>query len=302
MKHIVSFSGGRTSAYLVHLMEQKQINEGWDVEYIFNDTGAEHPKTYEFIRNVVKHWGIDLTCLQSVVDSELGVGNGYRLLTIDSIGWDNLENVKANIKKYGQFTIKNPFCTERMKTLPTRKYLLDKYGNDYMQWLGMRIDEPRRLKNFEVQTDFFDGQKKVDKKIRYLAHLSDFTKQDILDWWDRQPFDLEISEHLGNCIFCIKKGAKKVALAARDCPEQAKQWIDCFDDTSVRKLPASKSPHGVIYRNHQSLGSIIQMFSDFSDDEILKTSKRSGGDDSGSCSESCEFDLSQPDMFAGLEK
>ncbi|EQC0334612.1 phosphoadenosine phosphosulfate reductase family protein, partial [Escherichia coli] len=36
--HVVSFSGGRTSAYLVHLMEE-QRKAGNNVCYIFMDTG-----------------------------------------------------------------------------------------------------------------------------------------------------------------------------------------------------------------------------------------------------------------------
>ena len=49
IKHIVSFSGGRTSAYLVHLMEKKRIKDGLDVEYVFMDTGAEHKSKFEKI-------------------------------------------------------------------------------------------------------------------------------------------------------------------------------------------------------------------------------------------------------------
>ena len=52
MKHVVSFSGGLTSAYLVHLKP--------DADYILMDTGAEHEKTYEFIKRVVKEWDINL--------------------------------------------------------------------------------------------------------------------------------------------------------------------------------------------------------------------------------------------------
>ena len=35
------------------------------------------------------------------------------------------------------------------------------------------------------------------------------------------PFDLKIPEHLGNCVFALKKGINKIALAARDEPELA---------------------------------------------------------------------------------
>ena len=43
---IVSFSGGRTSAYLCSLIKKSHP----DAVFVFMDTGAEHPKTYRFIR------------------------------------------------------------------------------------------------------------------------------------------------------------------------------------------------------------------------------------------------------------
>jgi len=42
--HVVSFSGGLTSARLVNLMEEKRINEGWNVYYVYMNTGAEPPR------------------------------------------------------------------------------------------------------------------------------------------------------------------------------------------------------------------------------------------------------------------
>lgn len=74
--HVVSFSGGRTSAYLVHLMEQRR-KAGENVHYILMDTGCEHPLTYRFIREVVKFWDIPLTVLQVDINPELGQPNGY---------------------------------------------------------------------------------------------------------------------------------------------------------------------------------------------------------------------------------
>ncbi|ECH8657212.1 hypothetical protein OY08_05925, partial [Salmonella enterica subsp. enterica] len=54
---VVSFSGGRSSAYLVYLMEQRR-KAGEDVHFTFMDTGAEHPATYQFIRDLVSDWNI----------------------------------------------------------------------------------------------------------------------------------------------------------------------------------------------------------------------------------------------------
>lgn len=48
MNQVISFSGGRTSAFMT--LEVLKIHP--DAEVIYMDTGAEHPKTYEFIRKV----------------------------------------------------------------------------------------------------------------------------------------------------------------------------------------------------------------------------------------------------------
>ena len=81
---VVSFSGGRTSAYLVWLTKSLGI----DAKYVFMDTGAEHPKTYDFVRNVARGFGVEVTCLRVDVNPELGKGNGYSVISIDEIQQD----------------------------------------------------------------------------------------------------------------------------------------------------------------------------------------------------------------------
>ena len=75
--NVVSFSGGRTSAFMVYLIEQmrKSGELNGTFEYIFMDTGAEHPETYEFIRRCVDYFGIELTCLQGDFEQPVGVGH-----------------------------------------------------------------------------------------------------------------------------------------------------------------------------------------------------------------------------------
>ena len=173
--HVVSFSGGRTSAYLVWLMEQKRKCLGWNVKYIFMDTVAEHPKTYEFIRNVVKHWDIDLICLRAKVSPLMGVGVQYEEVSIEDIKQD-LKPFHDVIKKYGTPTINAPRCTSRLKQEPHDKYCNDKFGKgNYITWLGIRVDEPRRLKELEMQNDLFKKPVKT-RDIRYLAEISKLKK------------------------------------------------------------------------------------------------------------------------------
>ena len=100
----------------------------------------------------------------------------------------------------------------------------------------MRIDEPKRLNKKEG--------------FSYLADISEFEKKDVLDWWAKMPFDLQIKEHLGNCVFCIKKGVNKIALAAKDEPQLADKFIKMINMDDVRIVPITLSLHDAlpIYR------------------------------------------------------
>lgn len=263
MKNVVSLSGGRTSAYLAHLMKEQDP----ETEFIFMDTGAEHPKTYEFIRNIVKHWKIKLTCLRVIPNPEMNKPSTYETLSIDQIGPD-LEPWKRMLSKYGHPYIGGAFCTDRMKTVPFIKYCDEHFGRgNYTTWLGMRIDEPKRTS--------------PKPGIRYLAEISDFEKQDVIEWWKEQPFDLEIQEHLGNCVFCIKKSLQKVALATKDEPEMATQFIQTLQDFDAK-------PDKVMYRSNTSLEQVIALFSDTGRDELASRMTSMRQYDTGSCSESCE--------------
>lgn len=271
--NVVSFSGGRTSAYLVYLMEQRRA-AGEDVRYTFMDTGAEHPGTYRFVRDVVEHWGIPLVCLRVVVNPELGVANSYRVVPIDEIGPD-LQPWRDICEKYGTPYVHGAFCTRTMKTEVFQRYCADTFGKgEYHTWLGIRADEPKRLKE--------------RPGVSYLADISHFEKEDILEWWKEQPFDLQIQEHLGNCVFCIKKGINKLALAARDEPEMAGEFWQLITDPSVRVVERRQQENKIMYRGNNSLESVIALFADHSRDEIAATIRSKGGYDTGSCTESCE--------------
>ncbi|MGG4609963.1 phosphoadenosine phosphosulfate reductase domain-containing protein [Providencia sp. Me31A] len=272
--HIVSFSGGRTSAYLTYLLKQIGERESLNVKFLFMDTGAEHPKTYEFIRNVAKNWNIDLVCLRLVIDPQLGKANTYKVISINEICHDLQPWVDA-CSKYGTPYIHGPFCTRTMKLETFERYCRENFGDDYHTWIGIRADEPKRLKHRD--------------HISYLADISNFDKQDVLNWWKNQSFDLDIPEHLGNCVFCIKKGVNKIALATRDEPNLAKQFLDVITSKSVRTVERRKQENKIMYRGNLSLENIIEMYSAQEYEEIAATIRGMKGYESGSCSESCEI-------------
>lgn len=285
MKKVISFSGGRTSGYAVNLFKNDP-----DAYFIFMDTGAEHPATYQFIKDIVKHWKINLVCLRVVVNPQMKKGVGYKIIPLDELKQD-LEPWRDMLKKYGSPYYDMPFCTARMKTEPFEKYCNDVFGkNNYERWIGIRSDESKRLPIEVLEKlglPIHKDAKKQKAGFRYLAEISDFTKEDVLDWWEQQPFDLAITEHLGNCVFCIKKHLNKVALAAKDEPEQAVKWIAVTEGENVRS-EGRKYNHHRMYRTRLHLSDVIEAFKNHDRDELYNALRSSKRYETGSCTESCE--------------
>lgn len=276
MHQVVSFSGGRTSAYLVHLMEA-QRKAGASVHFIFMDTGCEHPLTYRFIREVVKFWNVPLTVLQVDINPELGLPNGYTEWEPKDIQtrMPVLKPFMDMVKKYGTPYIGGAFCTDRLKLTPFTKYCDDHFGRgNYITWLGIRADEPRRLK--------------PKSGVRYLAELSDFDKSDVIRWWHKQPFDLQTPEHLGNCVFCIKKSTQKLGLACKDEPGLMRVFNELVTGKHVRD-GHRKTNKDVMYRGHLSLDGIARMYADSDYRNLYQAMVQARRFDTGSCSESCEI-------------
>ena len=273
---VVSFSGGRTSAYLCSLIKKLHPT----AVFVFMDTGAEHPATYDFVRQCNNYFGLNLVCLRAKVSQEQGIGVGYEIIDIADIG-HNLNVWRDMLSKYSTPYMHGAFCTKNFKTVPFEKYANAAWGKgNYHTILGIRIDEPRRLN--------------MRKDFSYLADISDFDKKDVLDWWSKMPFDLQIPEHLGNCVFCIKKGVNKIALAAKDEPQLADKFIKMINMDDVRIVPSRTTANNAMYRNNMSLRSIIDLYAEMPRDKLAKTVRSTF--ETGSCSESCEAFAEQMDL------
>ena len=145
------------------------------------------------------------------------------------------------------------------------------------------ITEKRRLKS--------------KKDIKYLAEISVMDKTDIIGWWGQQPFDLEIEEHLGNCVFCIKKGVNKVALAIKDEPEMAKEWAEMTKKSRVMGWNDDGAPITAMYRGKLDINGIAELYKDHDRNELHMSLRHAKRFESGGCSESCEVFSEQQDMF-----
>ena len=61
---LISFSGGRTSAYMLHRIVEANDGLRPECKVLFANTGREMPRTLDFVRDVQKHIGVDVTWLE----------------------------------------------------------------------------------------------------------------------------------------------------------------------------------------------------------------------------------------------
>jgi len=335
MQKVASNSGGRTSAFMTKLLKERDSSTA----VVFMDTGAEHLKTYTFLRVCDEHFNLGTTVLRGDFSQPLGVGASYHIADIGEIGPD-LVPYKNMMKKYGVPYIGGMGCTDRMKLTPFKKYCDDTYGKgNYEVWIGIRIDEPKRYFSEEVvrllpqfenedfknlfmslrwnednpddEVDIWDGmwvddlfgfndekarveaavyaafERKTRNNIHYLFEISDATKEDVNDFWSKSPFDLEIPEWLGNCIFCPKKSDLKLAAAMYDAPEQYEQFVTALHAESVRTGKGT-GKREQMYRKKRPLEKVVAQYDGIDPYDIKRRIRGSHMEDTGSCSESCE--------------
>lgn len=85
----------------------------------------------------------------------------------------------------------------------------------------------------------------------------------------------------------VLKHLNKVALAAKDEPEQAVKWIAVTEGENVRS-EGRKYNHHRMYRTRLHLSDVIEAFKNHDRDELYNALRSSKRYETGSCTESCE--------------
>jgi 3'-phosphoadenosine 5'-phosphosulfate sulfotransferase (PAPS reductase)/FAD synthetase len=72
---VISFSGGRTSAYMLRkVMDAHGGVLPHDIIPVFANTGLEHPATYDFIMDIMYKWAVPIHWIQWMPDKPLSKG------------------------------------------------------------------------------------------------------------------------------------------------------------------------------------------------------------------------------------
>lgn len=212
----IAFSGGRTSAYMLHqIMEANGGLPEPRVQVAFQNTGREMPQTLDFVQEVGQRWSVSITWLE------------YRPVApfFEVIGRqgaaENGEPFEALIRKRQFLPNQNSrFCTEELKVRTAKRWLMSLGWKGWITARGIRRDEPARHKPPVPK------ERSTPWHPLYDAGVS---KHDVALFWRRQPFDLRLPNHrgktlMGNCDGCFMKSEAHVAMLARDHPERHAWW------------------------------------------------------------------------------
>jgi len=240
----VSFSGGRTSGYMCHWLLENKADK-YDLKFVFANTGQEHEKTLEFVDKCDKHFGLNLVWVEAVVNPEHGKGIRHKIVDYETAARDG-EPFEAFIAKHGIPNAAYNQCSERIKSYPMESYRRSLgFKSNHQTAVGIRSDEIDRA----------SPTAKKNGLIYPLITMTQVTKADVFHWWAEQPFDLEIPEHHGNCLWCWKKSDRKLWTLAKYHPE----WF-AFPDRMERehKQTGPADEDRVFFRNHRTVQDILE--------------------------------------------
>jgi PP-loop superfamily ATP-utilizing enzyme len=244
----ISFSGGRTSAYMTRLLLDAAKAEGVEPVVIFANTGQEHEATLRFVRSCDEEFGFNTVWIEAAVNPERGHGTSFKVVDFFSASRDG-EPFEAVIAKYGIPNQNFPHCTRETKERPITAYLrsLGWQAGSYKIAIGIRADEADR------QSPSAKGRGIVYPLIR-----AGIRKSDVLNWWNRQAFDLNLEEHQGNCKACWKKSLRKLMTIAEVDPGSF-EWVSRMEAKYHDAGPGDMDRPRRFFRGNRTAEDIIEL-------------------------------------------
>jgi 3'-phosphoadenosine 5'-phosphosulfate sulfotransferase (PAPS reductase)/FAD synthetase len=165
----------------------------------FADTGKEFDATYQFLDDIEAHWGVTI--------HRVALEGGFEALITK--------------RRF----LPNPamrFCTQALKIEPMRQFMLRHGFDAWTNVVGIRADEPRRVARIRQRES-----ERPDKHFVSVLPLAEtgVTRDDVMAFWQAQPFRLDLQLHESNCDLCFLKSMSILRRIMRDHPGRERWWI-----------------------------------------------------------------------------
>ena len=214
---LISFSGGRTSAFMLHQILQENGTMPDRCKVIFQNTGREMPQTLDFVNECGIRWGVEIIWLEYDRVNGKPAASVVNHNSADRNGEPFEKLIKA--KKVLPNTLMR-FCTIELKINTSKRYLKSIGWKRWQNAVGIRADEPDRLARPPKKDCWTPWRPLVDAGI---------TKDHVDVFWKHQPFKLDLpvingKTMYGNCDGCFLKSEAQLAMLAREFPEKFEWW------------------------------------------------------------------------------
>ena len=220
---LISFSGGRTSGYMLHQIIQAHGGTlPDDVVVAFANTGKEREETLRFVHECGARWGVRIRWL------ELTKRSGPAADRFEEVGFNSASRngePLARLIAAKQFKPNGVmrFCTEDTKVNTIRHFCEETLGwHSWKNVVGLRHDEGHRALKAYARND--------EGKSPWVTYLpldkARVAKANVMEFWAQQPFDLGLRGYEGNCDLCFLKGRGTLKAIIREHPGIADWWIE----------------------------------------------------------------------------
>lgn len=232
---VVSFSGGRTSGYMLHrILAAHGGTLPDDVKVIFANTGKERVETLDFVERCSQRWGVEVVWLEYTSTVKAGERKKTRNGQLERPYEPTFRVVDhATASRKGEpleriiedrQMLPNPvgrFCTVEGKILTLVRYVESLGWGAWTNVIGFRADEPWRVSKL-----LNSNRRSADEDLSFPLHAAGVSNADVMAFWAGHDFDLALESHEGNCDLCFLKGAGKIQRIMRDRPDLAAWWVD----------------------------------------------------------------------------
>ena len=220
----ISFSGGRTSAYMLwRVLQAHGMSLPQDAVVCFANTGKEDEATLRFVQDCSEHWGIDITWLEYQQAEPRFMAVNYETANRHGKPFEEIIAQRGGILPNRVAR----FCSSELKTRTMHRYLKAQGWDEWDTFIGIRADEPRRVAKFRANPK---PEGKHEEVWLPLAQIG-VSSHDVAAFWMSQPFDLELPNIQGktmhgNCDLCYLKPASQLLSLIQEKPERAVWWIE----------------------------------------------------------------------------
>lgn len=220
-------SGGRTSAMMAALLDPS-------VTLSFQNTGEEHEKTLEFLlrlQDAIRREIVWLEFRPPSIKAARPKDFSFARVTPETCVRGSNELFIAALDAYNDYRdsvgkkrltpwARGRLCTALLKIGVKESWIRSLKADAFDDFVGLRADEPDRVSRIK---------ERETRKRSYCTPLAKVgvTKSEVLRFWSRQPFDLEIDPDLdGNCTGCFLKSQGTLSRAMGKPSTDTNGWIE----------------------------------------------------------------------------